>query len=93
MPGISSRSLEVDTLDQLAEALEVGVAAVLLDNITLERCAGRWRWSAAAPSPKPPGGSTSETAPAIAATGVDLISCGWITHSAPILDLGLDIAG
>jgi len=35
---------------------------------------------------------TLETAPAIAATGVDLISCGWITHSAPILDLGLDIA-
>ena len=33
------------------------------------------------------------TAPAVAATGVDLISCGWITHSAPILDLGLDIAG
>ena len=34
---------------------------------------------------------TRETAPAIAATGVDLISSGWITHSAPILDLGLDI--
>ena len=32
-------------------------------------------------------------AAAVAATGVDLISCGWITHSAPILDLGLDIAG
>jgi nicotinate-nucleotide pyrophosphorylase (carboxylating) len=35
---------------------------------------------------------TVETAPAIAATGVDLISSGWITHSAPILDLGLAIA-
>ena len=35
---------------------------------------------------------TRETAPAIAAAGVDLISSGWITHSAPILDLGLDIA-
>jgi nicotinate-nucleotide pyrophosphorylase (carboxylating) len=34
---------------------------------------------------------TRETAPAIAAAGVDLISSGWITHSAPILDLGLDI--
>jgi nicotinate-nucleotide pyrophosphorylase (carboxylating) len=33
---------------------------------------------------------TRETAPAIAATGVDVISCGWITHSAPILDIGLD---
>jgi nicotinate-nucleotide pyrophosphorylase (carboxylating) len=36
---------------------------------------------------------TRETAPAIAAAGVDLISSGWITHSSPILDLGLDIAG
>jgi nicotinate-nucleotide pyrophosphorylase (carboxylating) len=34
---------------------------------------------------------TPETAAAVAATGVDLISSGWITHSAPILDLGLDI--
>ena len=33
---------------------------------------------------------TPETAPAIAATGVDLISIGWLTHSAPILDIGLD---
>ncbi|PKQ03487.1 MAG: nicotinate-nucleotide diphosphorylase (carboxylating), partial [Alphaproteobacteria bacterium HGW-Alphaproteobacteria-11] len=33
---------------------------------------------------------TAETAPAIAASGVDLISCGWITHSAPCLDVGLD---
>ncbi len=33
---------------------------------------------------------TAETAPEIAATGVDVISCGWITHSAPILDIGLD---
>ena len=33
---------------------------------------------------------TPETAPAIAATGVDLISVGWLTHSAPVLDLGLD---
>jgi nicotinate-nucleotide pyrophosphorylase (carboxylating) len=34
---------------------------------------------------------TRETVPAIAASGVDLISSGWITHSAPILDLGLDV--
>jgi nicotinate-nucleotide pyrophosphorylase (carboxylating) len=33
---------------------------------------------------------TWDTAPAFAATGVDMISCGWITHSAPILDIGLD---
>jgi nicotinate-nucleotide pyrophosphorylase (carboxylating) len=84
--------LEVDTLDQLAEALEHGVDAVLLDNMdpdTLRRAvamvAGRAVTEAS-------GRITRETAPAIAAAGVDLISSGGITHSAPILDLGLDIA-
>jgi nicotinate-nucleotide pyrophosphorylase (carboxylating) len=37
------------------------------------------------------GGITPETAPAIAATGVDLLSVGWITHSAPSLDVALDV--
>jgi len=83
--------LEVDTLDQLAEALEHQVDAVLLDNMdppTLRRAvamvAGRAVTEAS-------GRITRETAPDIAASGVDLISSGWITHSAPILDLGLDI--
>src|SRR6185437_11238475 len=82
--------LEVDTLDQLAEALDEGVDAVLLDNMdppTLRRAVdmvgGRALTEAS-------GRITRETAPAIAAAGVDLISSGWITHSAPILDLGLD---
>jgi nicotinate-nucleotide pyrophosphorylase (carboxylating) len=84
--------LEVDTLDQLAEALTVGVDAVLLDNMTpqtmrraVEMVDGRAMTEAS-------GRIAVETAPEIAATGVDLISSGWITHSAPILDLGLDIA-
>ena len=84
--------LEVDTLDQLAEALEEGFDAVLLDNMdppTLRRAVqmvgGRAITEAS-------GRITRETAPAIAAAGVDLISSGWITHSAPILDLGLDVA-
>ena len=83
--------LEVDTLDQLAEALDCGVDAVLLDNMeppTLRRAvamvAGRAVTEAS-------GRITRETVPEIAAAGVDLISSGWITHSAPILDLGLDI--
>ncbi len=85
--------LEVDTLDQLAQALEVGVDAVLLDNMnpdTLRRAVlmvdGRAVTEAS-------GRISPETVAAVAATGVDLISSGWITHSAPILDLGLDIAG
>jgi nicotinate-nucleotide pyrophosphorylase (carboxylating) len=84
--------LEVDTLDQLAQALDHGVDAVLLDNMdppTLRRAvamvAGRAVTEAS-------GRITRETVPEIAAAGVDLISSGWITHSAPILDLGLDIA-
>ncbi len=85
--------LEVDTLDQLAEALEVGVDAVLLDNMTpetLRRAVGMVGGRAVTEAS---GRITLDTVPAVAATGVDLISCGWITHSAPILDLGLDIAG
>jgi nicotinate-nucleotide pyrophosphorylase (carboxylating) len=84
--------LEVDTLDQLAEALEVGVDAVLLDNMapeTLRRAVAMVDGRAITEAS---GRISLETVPAIAATGVDLISSGWITHSAPILDLGLDIA-
>jgi nicotinate-nucleotide pyrophosphorylase (carboxylating) len=83
--------LEVDTLDQLAEALEHGVDAVLLDNMdpaTLRRAVAMVGGRAVTEAS---GRITRETAPEIAAAGVDLISSGWITHSAPILDLGLDI--
>jgi nicotinate-nucleotide pyrophosphorylase (carboxylating) len=84
--------LEVDTLDQLAEALEHGVDAVLLDNMdpaTLRRAVAMVSGRAVTEAS---GHITRDTAPDIAAAGVDLISSGWITHSAPILDLGLDIA-
>jgi nicotinate-nucleotide pyrophosphorylase (carboxylating) len=84
--------LEVDTLDQLAEALEVGVDAVLLDNMTPETMRRAVAMVDGRAVTEASGRITLETAPAIAATGVDLISSGWITHSAPILDLGLDIA-
>jgi nicotinate-nucleotide pyrophosphorylase (carboxylating) len=83
--------LEVDTLDQLAEALEQGVDAVLLDNMdppTLRRAVAMVDGRAVTEAS---GRITRETVPAIAVSGVDLISSGWITHSAPILDLGLDI--
>ncbi|MBV8119009.1 MAG: carboxylating nicotinate-nucleotide diphosphorylase [Alphaproteobacteria bacterium] len=84
--------LEVDTLDQLAEALEVGVDAVLLDNMepqTLRRAVAMVDGRAVTEAS---GRISPDTIAAVAATGVDLISSGWITHSAPILDLGLDIA-
>jgi nicotinate-nucleotide pyrophosphorylase (carboxylating) len=85
--------LEVDTLDQLAEALETGIDAVLLDNMspdTLRRAVAMVGGRAVTEAS---GRISPETVAAVAATGVDLISSGWITHSAPILDLGLDIAG
>jgi nicotinate-nucleotide pyrophosphorylase (carboxylating) len=85
--------LEVDTLDQLAEVLEVGVDAVLLDNMTPETLRRAVAMVDGRAVTEASGRITLETAPAVAATGVDLISCGWITHSAPILDLGLDVAG
>jgi nicotinate-nucleotide pyrophosphorylase (carboxylating) len=84
--------LEVDTLDQLAAALEVGVDAVLLDNMepeTLRRAVVMVEGRAVTEAS---GRISADTVAAVAATGVDLISSGWITHSAPILDLGLDIA-
>jgi nicotinate-nucleotide pyrophosphorylase (carboxylating) len=84
--------LEVDTLEQLAEALEVGVDAVLLDNMSPETLRRAVAMVASRAVTEASGRITLETAPAVAATGIDLISCGWITHSAPILDLGLDIA-
>jgi nicotinate-nucleotide pyrophosphorylase (carboxylating) len=85
--------LEVDTLDQLAEALAIGIDAVLLDNMspeTLRRAVAMVDGRAVTEAS---GRISPDTAAAVAATGVDLISSGWITHSAPILDLGLDLAG
>jgi nicotinate-nucleotide pyrophosphorylase (carboxylating) len=85
--------LEVDTLEQVAEALEVGVDSVLLDNMTPETMRRAVEMVGGRAVTEASGRINLETVPVVAATGVDLISSGWITHSAPILDLGLDIAG
>ncbi len=82
--------VEVDTLTQLEEALAVGVDAVLLDNMAPPMLREAVAMVAGRAITEASGRVTPETAPAIAATGVDLISVGWITHSAPVLDLGLD---
>ena len=85
--------VEVDTLAQLEEAMAVGVDAVLLDNMspdTLRRAAAMVDRRAITEAS---GRINPETAPAIAAAGVDLISIGWLTHSAPVLDIGLDYRG
>lgn len=84
--------IEVDTLEQLNEALEVGADAILLDNMSPETLAEAVRRVNKRAITEASGRITQATAPRIAASGVDLISAGWITHSAPILDLGLDVA-
>jgi nicotinate-nucleotide pyrophosphorylase (carboxylating) len=84
--------IEVDTLDQLDEVLEVGTDAILLDNMSPDTLSEAVRRVNKQAITEASGRVTVATAPAIAATGVDLISAGWITHSAPILDLGLDVA-
>ena len=84
--------VEVETLTELEEALGAGVDAVLLDNMSLDdlRCAVRMIKGRAISEAS--GRVSLEAAPAIAETGVDLISIGSLTHSAPILDIGLDYA-
>jgi nicotinate-nucleotide pyrophosphorylase (carboxylating) len=84
--------IEVDSLDQLREVLDVGLAdAVLLDNMD----AATMRKAVAMVAGKVPleasGGITLDTIAEIASTGVDYASSGWITHSAPNLDVALDI--
>ncbi|WP_027132893.1 carboxylating nicotinate-nucleotide diphosphorylase [Geminicoccus roseus] len=83
--------VEVDTLDQLREAMQVGVDAVLLDNMDPATLAEAVRIVAGRAVTEASGRVNAQTVGAIAASGVDLISVGWLTHSAPILDLGLDV--
>ena len=84
--------IEVDALPQVAEALASGVDALMLDNMpppdleqAVEMCSGRVLTEAS-------GGITPDSIADVAATGVDLISVGWITHSAPCLNVALDLS-
>lgn len=84
--------LEVDDLEQIPEALAAGVEVILLDNMgpellreAVELIDGRAITEAS-------GGITLASARDVAATGVDVISVGWITHSVPRLDVALDVA-
>jgi len=83
--------VEVDTLDQLREVLPAGPDVVLLDNMPPDILRQAVAIIAGTAAAEASGGITLETVGAIAETGVDYISTGWITHSAPVLDLGLDI--
>lgn len=90
--------VEAGDLDELAQALEAGADAILLDNFTPDGAAAAMgfaaEWEAAhghRPLIECSGGITVESAAAFAASGVDLLSTSQITQSAPALDIGLDI--
>jgi len=89
-PGVPVE-VEVDSLEQLDEVLAAGADLVLLDNfsvdlmrVAVERTAGRSRLEAS-------GGLSLDVAAAVAATGVDYLAVGALTHSAPVLDIGADL--
>ena len=91
LPHTTHVEVEVDRLDQIEPVLAAGIDTIMLDNFSLddlrtgvEQVAGRVTVEAS-------GGVSLETVRAIAETGVDVISVGALTHSAPALDLGLDI--
>nr|WP_180318040.1 carboxylating nicotinate-nucleotide diphosphorylase [Delftia acidovorans] len=82
--------LEVDTLEQLEVALSLGVEVVLLDNMDLDTLRMAVSMARGRAVTEASGRITPETARAVAETGVDQIAVGWITHSARVLDIGLD---
>lgn len=85
--------VEVDTLTQLEAALAARAEAVLLDNMSLDDLRRAVAMTAGRAVLEASGRITPESAPPIAATGVDLLSAGWLTHSSRVLDVGLDHVG
>jgi nicotinate-nucleotide pyrophosphorylase (carboxylating) len=92
-PGLPIE-VECDTLAQLAEVIEAGADLVLLDNMapaTMREAVGLARRAGRAVRLEASGGLSLENAAEVAATGVDFLAVGALTHSAPVLDLGLDL--
>ena len=89
-PGVVVE-VECDTLDQLAEAKAAGADLALLDNMTPDEVAKAVALAAGALPLEVSGRVTLETVAAYAAAGADLISIGALTHSAPVLDIALDL--
>jgi len=83
--------VEVDTLEQLDEAMAVSPDAVLLDNMSADQLTHAVETVRGRAITEASGHITVDTAPTLAATGVDLLSVGWLTHSSKSLDLALDI--
>lgn len=90
-PGLPLE-VECDTLDQVAEALTAGADLILLDNFAIADMAAAVRLAAGQALLEASGGLTLGMARAAAETGVDYLAVGALTHSAPALDIGLDLA-
>jgi nicotinate-nucleotide pyrophosphorylase (carboxylating) len=89
-PGVEIE-VEVDSLEQLKEALNTGVDIVLLDNMGIEETKAAVEISKSSKAKlESSGGLKLENAAAYASTGVDYLAVGALTHSAPVLDIGLD---
>lgn len=84
-------TVEADTLDEVAEALDAGADGILLDNMTPEQLARAVERVAGAALTEASGGITLDSVRAAAESGVDIISVGALTHSAPALDVALDL--
>ena len=82
--------VEVDRQDQIPEALEAGADVILLDNMTPQELAAAVALIGGVALTEASGGITAQTLRAVAASGVDIISMGALTHSAPRLDVAMD---
>jgi nicotinate-nucleotide pyrophosphorylase (carboxylating) len=89
-PGLPLE-VECDTLEQVAEALAAGADLILLDNFDVSAMATAVRLTAGRARLEASGGLTLDRARAVAQTGVDYLAVGALTHSAPALDIGLDL--
>jgi nicotinate-nucleotide pyrophosphorylase (carboxylating) len=90
-PGLPLE-VECDTLDQVTEALSAGADLILLDNFAVPDMAAAVRLADGRALLEASGGLTLARARAVAQTGVDYLSVGALTHSAPALDFGLDLS-
>jgi len=83
--------VEVDTLEQFDEVLAAGADLVLLDNFTVDQMIEAVRRNGGRARLEASGGLTLDQAADVAATGVDYLAVGALTHSAPVLDIGADL--
>ena len=83
--------LEVDTLEQLEQGLEVGVDVVMLDNMSVEELRKAMELADGKTVIEASGGITLDNAAAVASTGVDLMAVGALTHSAQSVDLSMEV--